>query len=193
MLSLRLIWKTGCIVGSLLLTGCAQFGSDVKETATLQPPISNTQSDFDELLDFGSHMAGLTTSLRTEECRSLAKRQKEAPDIQIKLHLMVGRLLSDACGDIPKILDMIDSIPTEKLQDENLQRLIEIDTEVLKNIHNQSKRLGSAERKQKKGQTILEPKDTSSGSKKDENQLLREKLEAIRTMEKQLDESGEGK
>jgi hypothetical protein len=43
---------------------------------------------------------------------------------------------------------------------------------------------------------VLESKDSnaskdSSGSKNDEARLLREKLEAIRSMEKHLDESGD--
>lgn len=192
MLSLRFVRKTGWTLSFLCMAGCAQLGLEHKESIPDRTPVVNEQSDLDELLDFGTHIAGLPPALRTEECRSLVKRHKEAPDTQLKLRLLVGRLLSDACGDIPKILDMIASIPPGSLTEPPLQKLVTIDTEVLKGLLNQSKKLGSAERKQKKVQTMLESKDTA-GSKKDENQLLREKLEAIRTMEKQLDESGEGK
>jgi hypothetical protein len=54
-----------------------------------------------------------------------------------------------------------------------------------------SRKSGSTERKQKTVQSVPESKGTN-GSKKDETRLLREKLEAIRSMEKQLDESGGG-
>jgi hypothetical protein len=71
-----------------------------------------------------------------------------------------------------------------------MQRLVTIHTEALKRLHNVSRKLGSLERKQKTVQSVLESKDTN-GSKKNETQLLREKLEAIRSMEKHLDESGD--
>jgi hypothetical protein len=103
---------------------------------------------------------------------------------------MVGRLLSDACGEIPRILDGVASIPPRSLNDERMQRFVAINTEALKRLNNQSRKLGSLERKQKTVQNVLESKD-STGSKKDENRLLREKLEAIRAMEKHLDESGD--
>jgi hypothetical protein len=46
------------------------------------------------------------------------------------------------------------------------------------------------EPKQKTVQSVPESKDTK-GSEKNETRLLREKLEAIRSMEKHLDESGD--
>jgi hypothetical protein len=136
-------------------------------------------------------MANMNAASRSELCRSLLKRQKESPGPGIQLHLMVGRLLSDACGDIPKVLDGVASIPAGYLNDERMTRLVATDTEALKRMNSLSKKLVSVESKQKTVQTVQEPKETS-GTKKDENRLLREKLDAIRSMEKQLDESGEG-
>jgi len=181
--------KTSLALSFLLLAGCAEFNTGtVGNSAPYQDPYR--QSDFDELLAFGDNMAKTPPSSREKVCRSLLKRQKDSPDTGVALHLMVGRLLSDACGEIPKILNAVDSIPPEKLPDDQMQKLVAINTEALKRLSAVSKKVSSLERKQKSVQSVVESKNTK-GSKKDENSLLREKLEAIRSMEKHLDESGD--
>lgn len=173
----------------MLLAGCAEFNAGWNG----YPDRYNdpyAQSDFDELLAFGANMAKISPSSRSEVCRTLLKRQKNPPGAGIHLHLMVGRLLSDTCGDIPRILDGISSIPPGSLYDERMQRLIAIHTEALKRLQSVSRKVGALEHKQKSVQSVLESKD-AGGSKKNETRLLREKLEAIRSMEKHLDESGD--
>lgn len=184
--------NTSLALSLLLLAGCAHYNAGYKERVVERYPDAYAQSDFDELLGFGAGMAGMPASSRTETCRSLLKRQKDTPDPGVQLHLMVGRLLSDACGDIPRILDGLSALPPGTFNDDRLQNLVAIHTEALKRMNTVSKKLGSLEHKQKTVQTVLESKE-STGSKKDENRLLREKLEAIRSMEKQLDESSDGK
>jgi hypothetical protein len=192
MLSLLSMRKISLALLLSILTGCAQHNTGMGGGFTERfNPAPYAQSDFDELIEFGGNMANMNAASRSELCRSLLKRQKESPGPGLQLHLMVGRLLSDACGDIPRILDGVASIPAGYLNDERMTRLVAIDTEALKRMNSLSKKLGSVESKQKTLQTVQEPKETS-GSKKDENRLLREKLDAIRSMEKQLDESGEG-
>ncbi|MDD5580017.1 MAG: hypothetical protein PHY16_12150 [Methylobacter sp.] len=173
----------------LLLAGCAHLNSgwDGYSNSYNDP---YAQSEFDELLGFGANMAQISPSSRAEVCRTLLKRQKNSRGAGIQLHLMVGRLLSDACGEIPRILNGVSSIPPLSLADERMRRFVSIQTEALKRLHNMSRKLGSLERKQKTVQSVLESKDTK-GSKKNETRLLREKLEAIRSMEKHLDESGD--
>jgi hypothetical protein len=180
----------------LLLAGCAEFnsGGDVGYPDIYKAPFM--QSDFDELLAFGANMAKMPPSARAEACRTLQKRQINSPGASIQLQLMVGRLLSDACGDIPKILDGVSAIPPGSLPDERMQRLVAINTEALKRLYNVSKKLSSLERKQKSVKSVLESKTTNEPknakeSNKNETRLLREKLEAIRSMEKHLDESGD--
>ena len=181
--------KISLALSLLLLSGCAQLNSrwDGYSDRYNNP---YAQSDFDELLGFGANMAKISPSSRAEVCRTLLKQHKDSSGAGIQLHLMVGRLLSDACGEIPRILDGIGSIPPGSLYDERMQRFISINTEALKRMNNLSKKLGSLKRKQKTVQSVLESKDTN-GSKKNETRLLREKLEAIRSMEKHLDESGD--
>jgi hypothetical protein len=181
--------KISLALSLLLLAGCAQFNSGVDDNSNryVDP---YAQSDFDELLAFGANMANIPPSSRTKVCRTLLKRQKDYPGAGLQLHLMVGRLLSDACGEIPRILEGVGSIPPGSLPDERMQKLVAIDTETLKRMQNVSRKLGSRECKQKTIQPVPESKDTN-GSKKNETRLLREKLEAIRSMEKHLDESGD--
>lgn len=176
----------------MLLSGCAEVDSGVREKFPTVYSAPASHSDADELLDFGVNMVNMTASSRTETCRSLVKRQKDSPDTGVLLHLMIGRLLSDACGDIPKILDELAAISPGSLSDDRMQKLIDIHSEALKRIGSTTKKLGALERKQKTVQNVLETKD-AAGSKKEESRLLREKLEAIRSMEKQLDETSDGK
>ncbi len=181
------------IFSLLLLVGCAQFGSGGDATRYHEPYVS---SDFDELLAFGANMARISAAARADVCHTLLKPQKTPPGADIHLHLMVGRLLSDACGDIPTILDGVASIPPESFADQRMQKLIAIDMETLKHLQNSSKKIVTLGRKQKTVQTMLDSKETSAsknvkGAKKNETNLLREKLEAIRSMEKHLDESGD--
>lgn len=177
-----------------LMTGCAEFDSGLKSSFATPYEDPYAQSDLDELLNFGANMSNIPASSRAEVCRLLVKRQKTSTEPGIQLHLMIGRLLSDTCGDIPKILDGVAAIPAKNLFDDRVQKLVAIHTEALKRMKSVPRKLGSLERKQKSVQTVLEPKESkdSNGSKKDEARLLREKLEAIRSMEKQLDESGDG-
>jgi hypothetical protein len=202
--------KISLLLSVLLLAGCARFNFGWNEdSGNYDDPY--TQSSFDELLTFGANMATMPLLSRSEVCSTLLKRQKDYPGTGIELHLLVGRLFSDTCGDIPEILKGVGSIPPENLSDEKVQKLVSIYTEALKRSHAASIKLSSLERKQKKLQSILESKNVSRSkknkpiskkngdeskktedeSKKNETQLLREKLEAIRSMEKHLDESGD--
>ncbi|MGZ4954055.1 MAG: hypothetical protein ACXV8Q_02995 [Methylobacter sp.] len=187
--SLPSVRNTSLALSLLLLSGCTELNPDWNGTSNRNND-PYAQSNFDELLAFGANMAKISPASRAEVCRTLLKRQKNPPGAGIHVHLMVGRLVSDACGEIPKILDGISAIPPGGLTDERMQRLVAIDTEALKHLQNVSKKVGTLEHKQKSVQSVLESKDTN-GSKKNETRLLREKLEAIRSMEKHLDESSD--
>jgi hypothetical protein len=181
-------------LGLLVLTGCAEFNSGWNtyspNSTYYNDPYS--QSDFDELLGFGATMARISPSSRAETCRVLLKRQKDsvAPVAGIQLHLMVGRLLSDTCGDIPRILNGVAAIPPGQMPDDRTRKLVDIHTEALKRLNGPARKYGSAVRRHKPVASERETNETG-GSQKDENRLLREKLEAIRSMEKQMDQSGD--
>jgi len=177
----------------LLLTGCAKFNL---RGDRFNPYV---QEDLDELLHFGANMANMTPSSRAEVCKSLLARQKESAGAGIQLHLMTGRLLSDACGDIGKILDGANSRPMRTLSDERVRWLVDAQMEALKRMGNLSRKLGAVEYRTKTVQCAPESKKGRAESKKGvaesqkgDSNLLRDKLEAIRSMEKKLDETGDG-
>lgn len=188
--------KTSLALSLVLLSACADFNAGWNgSNQYANDPYA--QSDFDELLAFGANMANIPSSSRTEVCRILLQRQNGTPGAGVWLHLMVGRLLSDSCGDIPKILDGLGSIPPGSLSDQQLQKLVDIHTETLKRMSTVSRKSGSVSRKQKTVKSVPDAKESvgpkdATESRNDENRLLREKLEAIRTMEKHLDESSDG-
>lgn len=195
---LALIRWISLVYIALLMVGCAEWGSGTKETPTPAYNDPYTQSDLNELLGFGANMANTPPASRAELCQALLDRQKSSPQIGLQLHLMVGRLLSDACGDIGAIISGVAAIPTASLADEQVRRLVAIDLEALKRLGSVSRKISNLDRKQKNVQSVLESKPPKTPkvegnkmeSNKDEARLLREKLEAIRSMEKQMDENG---
>jgi len=184
----------------LLMTGCTQVKPDQGQPVEKSQEDFYALSDLNELLDFGTSLGGKTVPARAEVCRALLNRQREAPGTGVQLHLLTGRLLSDACGDIPKILEGVDAIPLDGLPDERVRHLVSAQREALKRLHSLSKKLAVLERKQKSLQSLLESKVSKNpnkagdakASKDGEARLLRNKLEAIRAMEQKMDETGGG-
>jgi hypothetical protein len=174
----------------LLSAGCtphhSRFDGDYDRYEDL-----HSQANADELLGFGARMSRMSASSRAKECRSLLKRQNKNPGTDTQLRLMVGRLHSDSCGDISKILRGVGSIPKGQLN-QSTQNLIAIHTVALKHLNALSKKfglLGSNQYKEASDSEVIDVK----GSNKNETRLLREKLDAIRAMEKHLDDSDQVK
>jgi len=172
------------LILTLTATGCASFSTDQQKPPAKPDPFG--QSRVIPLLAFGANMATLSRDSQSELCKSILETpQTQTPSDDTPLRLMVGRLLSASCGDIPKILEDIEAIRSRYISDDYLQRFITLQVQVLAHMHTQSVKLDIVEHDQKKVKSLLNTK----GEKKKENNLLREKLEAIRSMEKQLDES----
>jgi hypothetical protein len=176
----------------LLLSGCShfKFGTDDPVPECTQPP--KVASKLDNLLTSANDMTQMPTAARTVLCHNLVKRQQESPSQEVLLQLVVGRTISDACGDISKLLDQTNDLPATALDEEALRRFVGLQQEVLKNMLSVSKKLSNLEKKKKKKPSNPDSKD-STESISDETRLLREKLDAIRSMEKQLDGSSEAK
>jgi hypothetical protein len=174
-----------------LLPACAYLDSLYPKENT---PSTNydpyPRSSIDEVLAFGANMAGLSEASRSDQCQSLIKAQERSPSNDKHLQLMVGRLLSDDCGDIPAILEGVDAISRAYASDKSVQRLIFINTMALQRMQQQSHKTYRSEPKTRKVRTVPEVKDVGE-PQKDETRLLREKLEAIRSLEKQMDEKTE--
>jgi len=169
----------------LLMTGCTQYYPRYDGFYDrYEDPYS--QANADELLSFGARMSRMSTSSRAKECRTLLKRQKKYPSAGTQLHLMVGRLHSDSCGEVAKILSGVGSMPKGRFN-EQTQNLIAIHMDALKHLNTLSKKYGLLGCNQISDESDLEVKDVKR-SNKNETRLLREKLDAIRAMEKHLDD-----
>jgi hypothetical protein len=182
---MKSVFRSAAMIALAFLSGCAEFQSGWwGRPSSSRPSDYYARSDLDELLRFGGDLAKRTSSYRADECRRLLKRQQETPGlVGIQLHLMTARLLSDACGDAWRIADSVSAIPPGRLPDQRVQWLVATQAEALKRLGSASRRVVAAERKQKAGQGAPE-------SPKDEARILREKLEAIRSMERRLDKTG---
>lgn len=157
--------KTRCVALSslalLLLTGCAGFNSSKDDQNA-----AFASEDLGELLRFGSDLANMAESSRAEVCQAVLNRQQEAPSAGIQLHLMTGRLLSDACGDINTILAGADSTLMNNRSDERVRWLAAAQTEALKRMGDQSRKLAVLERRPKTAPSVAYPKKRKPESNK---------------------------
>lgn len=187
--AIRLLY---CLLIAFLISGCARFNSTHPSIlAAPQPHVTaapNTESAADELLNFAVDMAKLPDVSRAEKCQTLLDTPQTPANDSLQLHLVVGRLLSDACGDISTRLEEIERLKASYASDKKLQQLLILHEQILINMHNQAQKLAAIENKRQRNKSTVESKEALE-SKDNETRLLREKLEAIRSMEKQLDES----
>jgi len=176
-----------------LMVGCVQLTTPDEvppaNDQTQAPPVVMAM-DSETLLDFSLAVSKLPSSTQADLCRSLLKRQKGMPNIDTQVQILVGRLFSEVCGDAPKILESVAANPNFDQFDEPSQKLIAVYSSILKRMQLFSKKLAVLERKQKSLQNNADGKNSKiPKSSQEESQLLRDKLEAIRSMEKQLDEA----
>lgn len=177
----------------LLLNACAEVEHKTEPTPTANTEDPLTLTNLDSLIEFGGILAHQSSGERAKQCRLLLERQKQKPSIGIQLRLVMGRLLSDACGNIPKILEGIDAVSDEIHSDERVLQWLSFHTETLRKIQGIGKKMAGLDRKKNVKNTIpakVSKKASNLNTRSDgEIQLLREKLEAIKAMEKDLDDA----
>jgi hypothetical protein len=209
------LWPLGAVVLLLpvLLSGCADMRPTWTEPSLARPDRYYARSDLEEILRFGADMARKSPSSRAEECQSLLKQFQVAPGTGVRLHLLTGRLLSDACGDVRKVIAAADEIPPAALRDPLLRWLVAAQVETLKRqVGNATRKPHVVERryrsapapakgsgasqKTKPGlvatppprpESVPSPKKEEPAGAKGEAKVLRDKLEAIRDLERKLD------
>jgi len=168
-----------------LLAGCAELNTRPPEPAPKANEPMPVKLEIDPFLEFGANMAAMSPAARDESCLTLVKSQKSGnTSSEIVLRLLIGRLLSESCGDSRKILDSVTKIT---VTDARLRQMILLDTEALKRNMTTMKKI-STERKTKS--STAEAK-ANKETTENETRLLREKLEAIRSLERHLDASGD--
>lgn len=136
--------------------------------------------DADDLLAFQADFAHKSPAARAEECRWLAKRQQQSAQLDWTLRLMIGRPLSEACGDPGRLVRSYESLSARQRLDRRAAGLGDYQAKVLQRLGYAGRREGGTEHTDK----------NAAKSGKDESKLLREKLEAIRAIERGMDESG---
>jgi hypothetical protein len=161
----------------ILAPACASFNGSNSEDSNVAAYDPYAQSGIDDVLAFGATLASKPVSERTDACKSLISQQKLSPSAEKQLYLIVGRLLSEACGDIPTLLASVEGIRKAYDKDERIQRLLTIHSKTLERIHVQAQKSKSAAAKSRKRKPATETKDTSPELEKDEARLLREKLD----------------
>jgi len=150
-----------------------------QEPAT--PP--HERIDSDELLRFGAHLAQATPAERKTICRDLLKREREHADPGLRLQLMVGRTLSKSCGDVATVLKWVSAIPSDRIAEDSVRWLIARDSAVLKEMRRLERAASQAPRTRKSSRVQASP----TQAQQDETARLRQKLEEIRAIERQLD------
>lgn len=160
---------------SCLLAGCAgNFYDFPLHTYGRESP------SVGELIDFQSDFAHKSPASRSEECRTLSQRQRETPHARWILRLMLGRALSEACGDVAKLLRAYDNLTARNVLDQPVAGMAAYQAEILRRVGTGGRKGSIADRKTKSEPTLK--------TGKDESKLLREKIEAIRSIEKKMDE-----
>jgi hypothetical protein len=132
--------------------------------------------DVDDLVQFQSSFADKSPSARAEECRRMLRYQQQSPQPGWALRLMIGRPLSEACGEPGRLVRSYESLRSKRYLGRGAEGMGNYYAKLLQ-------RLNVA------GGARSEP---TSRAGKDDAKLLREKLEAIRAIEKEMDERNAG-
>ncbi|NJD05519.1 MAG: hypothetical protein FIA97_03345 [Methylococcaceae bacterium] len=137
--------------------------------------------DADDLLAFQADFAHKSAAARAEECRWLVKRQQQSPQLDWTLRLMIGRPLSESCGDPGRLVRAYESLSARQHLDRRAEGLGDYQAKVLQRLGYGGRRTDAAAERTEKS--------TAKGNGKDDPKLLREKLEAIRAIERDMDEN----
>src|SRR5690554_3292324 len=158
--------RSALLAGLSVLGGCADSAADWPSPSYYsQSHDAYSRSDLDELLGFGAAFANKSPAARAEECRQLLKRSKANPDIGVRLHLLVARTLSEACGDRAKIIASVGGIPPDRLPDGRVQNLIAIQMETLRHGASVSRKTAATPRKTERKQATVRAPDTKEAQK----------------------------
>lgn len=171
---------------SFLLGGCAghRFGFPSGTRGDESPNVG-------ELVNFQVDFAAKSPADRVKECRALRKKQGAKPEARWLLRLMIGRALSEGCGEPAALLRAYDALAGQRSLEQPVAGMAAYQAEVLKRVGRPARQAVPTGRKsrdetvQPAGKDKAEPTPPAA---KDEAKLLREKLDAIRSMEKKMDE-----
>lgn len=186
-----------------LLSGCASHtaGTPPQKTRTY----AYAQGDLDELLTFGSDLAGMNEAELANICREM-RRRENLPALAggtLVLHQMLGQLRYDQCADYDSLVARMNSFLLESLPDHRSRQLVLMQAAILRRQRPpsvapvKSAPAGARNRPRKAApRPKPAPPASAPGSQPvaaGDASLLRQKLEAIRAMERRMDTAGEGR
>ena len=212
----RGVWLSWLVhlISGLLLTGCV--GNTPQTAAEQHQRYRYDRVDLDELLAFGSELAERNDEELDNVCHEL-NQLEDNPVMAgsgLLLHRMVGRLYSEKCGDLKSLVKRLDSFSLESLPDWRTRQLVVMQASILRRklpltLSPKLVKLKTKTRKTTAGgrkrtgkhentamslhrsipvNALAQPHPHSSAPvKSSDDRLLKNKLEAIRAMEKQLD------
>lgn len=209
------------MLAGAFLPGCATHGPDQQTASTLTRNDRYARADLNELLTFGSRLSGMTAAQQTSVCQDMLRSERDPASAGggLVLHQLLGRLYAEDCGDLESLVTRLESFPMESLPDVQTRQLVTMQTALLRRqIPREATPTPVAKRRHKSrkaGEVATapnakvqaapsSPRRAVSGSGKSpppaataarqgDDQLLRQKLEALRDMERKLDDADAGR
>lgn len=188
---------------ALLLSGCAGHATGPQPRKAQS--YNYAQGDLDELLTFGSDLAGMNETELADICREM-RRRENLPALAggaLVLHQMLGQLRYDKCADHDSLVARVDSFLLESLPDFRARQLVVMQAGLLRRQPSpttapvKSAPAGARNRTRKAAPRPKPAAPVSVPASRPEQQaeapLLRQKLEAIRAMEQQMDTVEKGR
>jgi hypothetical protein len=117
----------------------------------------------------------------------LLKREREHPQPGLHLHLLVGRTVSKSCGDIGSIIRSVSAITAGRIPDARVRWLIAKDSATLREIQRLSSLASARAPRTQKAKNA----DCPPGPQVEENRRLKQKLDEVRAIERQLEGAGQ--
>jgi hypothetical protein len=216
----RLLGRCAIIAGSFLL-GCATHGPERQPAAALSRNSRYARADLNELLTFGSRLSEMTAAQQTSLCHDMRKAEENPATAGggLVLHQLLGRLYAEDCGDVNSLVTRLESFPMESLPDVPTRQFVTMQTALLrrqsprtaapvpvKRPHQPKKAGEGATTTNAKSQPAPSslrrspsvrgpgkaPSPPAAAPQQADDQLLRQKLEALREMERKLDNADVG-
>lgn len=195
---------SSALLASILLCGCTGHATGPQPRKAQS--YNYAQGDLDELLTFGSDLVGMNETELADICREM-RRRENLPALAggaLVLHQMLGQLRYDKCADHDSLVARVDSFLLESLPDFRARQLVVMQAGLLRRQKPspatapvKSAPAGARNRTRK---AAPRPKTAAPVSvpapqpgQQAEAPLLRQKLEAIRAMEQQMDTVEKGR
>ena len=177
---------------SLQLVACTSLAVKKRQPVEpVSPDARYEQLDFAELLSFGDIVATLSSKDREAECKHIQTLSQTKPGLGFSLHLFQTQLLEPKCGDPRPTLALLQAGKSE-FKDGRILQWLNYQDQLLMRLE-----ASIGEKKELERQlqaSSLKVKTTHQQMKTRETELktLQEKLDALKSIEENLDDVQDG-